>query len=119
MAQGVMQLQRLYGAIPVVRGIGPAAEQMADSLSRMIDAAGAEINPAGSYLRRQESLTFQALPKAEGMIIGAKSQAAIVHDTKQRRTWEVKRELVEEFLAAIHNTLDYLGFGSCRRRDTC
>lgn len=49
MAQGLMQLQKLYGPVPVVRGIGAAAEQVADSLSRVIDSAEASIPPGCSH----------------------------------------------------------------------
>lgn len=49
-AQGLMELQRLFGPIPTVRGIGAAAEAVADNLRRLIDTAEEESSALGSSL---------------------------------------------------------------------
>jgi hypothetical protein len=49
MAKGIMQLQRLYGPIHTVRGIGNAASAVADSLVRLAaDSATDSSMPGGA-----------------------------------------------------------------------
>lgn len=49
MARGIMQLQKLFGPIPVIKGIGLAAEAAADELGRSMRAAGAASQMPGCF----------------------------------------------------------------------
>ena len=51
MARGVMQLQRLFGPIPIIKGVGPAAEAVAEELARMTQAASASSSLPGTLLK--------------------------------------------------------------------
>lgn len=48
MAEALMDLQTLYGPVPVVRGMGLAAQSVADNLSRLIEAAEAGTSARGT-----------------------------------------------------------------------
>ena len=56
-AQGLMELQRLFGPVPTIRGIGASAEAVADSLSRIIDTAGEESSALGSFQNCTEGVS--------------------------------------------------------------
>lgn len=50
MARGLMQLQQLFGPIPVIKGKGPAADAVAEGLARMTEAATASLSLPGEVL---------------------------------------------------------------------
>ncbi len=45
-----MDMQRLFGPIPTVRGVGAAAEAVAENLRRIMDAAEEEPSTLGDSL---------------------------------------------------------------------
>lgn len=49
-AQGLMEIQQLFGPVPVLKGIGAAAEAVANNLSRLIETAEAGVSPLGMPL---------------------------------------------------------------------
>ena len=50
MAKAIMQLQRLYGRIHVVRGVGRAASAVADSLARLAQDGATDTTMPGRAL---------------------------------------------------------------------
>ena len=50
-AQGLMELQHLYGPVPTIRGIGAGAEAVADNLCRLINAAEEGASALGRLLK--------------------------------------------------------------------